>query len=203
MKRFKVVILAVCVLAMMCSKATYAQVSIEKIEDDNKAQSSGGTDNGGNGSGDFLEDPITILPPTTASYPTFYTADIDLPTTGGFASFYTNKHYYDPNLCWGYPVSMCLGMHTNGICDFTACIWAREYTTNNCYDLSGSSYQTTDLILRRTFPDYPNITLHGVSVANGNVSYASVWDDEDYGEYYNEKKGVLAIEEYKRRNKIE
>ncbi|MGN0480188.1 MAG: hypothetical protein ACI4EV_01305, partial [Lachnospiraceae bacterium] len=173
MRKFKLTILMVCVLTMVCSTVVYGRAN-GKVKDDNKESQSY---NYINEPGDFGEDDTIILPPISASYPSYCTFLIDLPTGSGEGLFCTTTHYYDPDECWGYPPSIHLEMATNCTCDFTGSVWAKESFTGNYYNASGSTYQTSTFVIKRTFPDYLTMILTGVNDA-GHPSYARVWDDE-------------------------
>ncbi len=118
-----------------------------------------------------------ILPPTQEEYVAYH-FKFWLPTCYGDGVYKLSKHYFDVDAQYGYPPTMLFSMSTSGICDFTASVWARDFT-GNYYNLSGSSYQSHGLTLKRTF-NVMNTVLFAVNDAE-YPSTARVWDDIDYG----------------------
>lgn len=127
------------------------------------------------------QDNEVILPPSKQEYKA-YLFDISLPTCVGSGEYKLSKHYFDPELQYGYPPSMKFSMSTSGTCDFGAHVWARDLA-GEFYDISGGSYQSNGMVTERKFMDL-NITLIAVNTEE-HPSTAWVCDDEDYGEVYN------------------
>lgn len=117
-----------------------------------------------------------ILPPTQKEYVAYH-FKFWLPTCYGDGVYKLSKHYFDVEAQYGYPPTMLFSMSTSGICDFTAHVWARDFI-GNYYDMSGSSYQSHGLTLKRTF-NTMGTTLFAVNDAE-HRSTAKVWDDIDY-----------------------
>lgn len=132
---------------------------------------------------DILEDDSLNFPPNEASYPSKCGFSIDLPLGGGAGVFCTTSHYFDPQAQYGYPPSMVLEMVTSCTCDFMADIWAKDINYDLYYNASGASYQNSVFLVKRTFFDV-HLTLRTLN-SGGYRSVARVWDDEDYGTFYN------------------